>query len=120
VWTYEQATGILRDPTGKLVGTGYSGAPGFVNDWQHEEVHGVGPCPRGVYTFGPAHDDGHLGTLVMDLTPVPPFDAYGRTLLRIHGDNPRGDQSASNGCIVQGHTARTALDASTDRQIQVV
>lgn len=120
MWTYVQATGHYYDPDGTLLGTGYSGAPGHVNDAASERLHDLGPCPRGEYTFGDAYNDPRLGPAVMALTPVPPFDAYGRTLLRIHGDNGRADQSASDGCLVAPPDIRDAMDASDDRLIQVV
>jgi len=55
----------------------------------------------------------------MALDPVAPFTAYGRTLLRIHGDNFEGNQTASDGCIILPRFVREKLDASTDRALQV-
>ena len=120
MWTYTQSNGEMQDPTGAVVGAGYSGAPQHVNDASAEQIPGVGPCPRGLYTFGPSWTDGHLGTVVMALTPVAPFDAYGRSLLRLHGDNALGNQSASEGCIIMPHDVRVNMDASTDRELLVV
>lgn len=120
MWIYKQATGELFDPEGELVGVGYSGAPGHVNDTAAEEIPAVGPCPRGLYRFSRSFEDGHLGKIVMALSPVAPFNAFHRFLLRIHGDNAKGNRSASEGCIVLGKALRMMMDASTDRLLQVV
>lgn len=120
MWTYTQATGELFDPDGALVGVGYSGAPGHVNDTAAEEIKGVGPCPRGLYTFSKSFDDGHLGPIVMALSPVAPFDAFHRSLLRIHGDDAKLDRSASHGCIILARDYRLLMDASADRLLMVV
>jgi hypothetical protein len=119
-WTYKQALGFLTDPLGNLVATGYSGHPPHVNDGDAEQIHDVGPCPRGYYTMGVAYDDPHKGPDVIPLTPVAPFDAFGRTGLLIHGDNFNGDQSASHGCIIMPHPARILLKNSSFRELWVL
>ncbi len=115
MWRYEQATGKLYRGDVDLIGTGYSGQPPRVNDTSAEAIRDVGPCPRGRYTVGQAHPDGDLGPVVMNLTPVAPFDALGRTDLRIHGDSLKRPGYASHGCIVLGRAIRDRMaDAVAD------
>jgi hypothetical protein len=107
-FTYQQTTGrFSRD--GTLIGIGYSGHGAGLNNPQMEAVHGVGPIPAGPWTIGPAHADGALGPIAMNLDPVAPFDAHGRTLFRIHGDNDLLNHTASDGCIVLGPAYRRQI-----------
>jgi Protein of unknown function (DUF2778) len=110
-FTYEQTTGRFSQD-GNLVGIGYSGNTAGLNNPAEERTPDVGPIPAGNWTIGPAHTDGHLGPVVMNLDPVPPFDAFGRTLFRIHGDNDLMNHSASDGCIVLGPAYRTHIAAA--------
>jgi hypothetical protein len=110
-FTYEQTTGrFSRD--GELIGIGYSGHAEGLNNPAEEQVVGVGPIPAGDWTIGPAHSDGKLGPVVMNLDPAAPFDAYGRSLFRIHGDNDLLNHSGSDGCIVLGPTYRHQVAAA--------
>ncbi|MFI4973823.1 MAG: tlde1 domain-containing protein [Caulobacterales bacterium] len=110
-FTYQQTTGRFTQ-NGNLIGIGYSGNGAGLNNPAEEQTHGVGPIPAGPWTIGVAHTDGHLGPIVMNLDPVPPFDAFGRTLFRIHGDNDLMNHSASDGCIVLGPAYRTQIAAA--------
>lgn len=60
------------------------------------------------------------GPLVAHLTPVPPFDALGRTGLMMHGDNQLLNHSASKGCIVAAKFIREQVSESEDRILEVV
>jgi hypothetical protein len=121
-FTYEQSTGrFSRD--GALLGIGYSGNGAGLNNPALEADEGVGPIPAGDWTIGPAHTDGHLGPIVMNLDPIPPFDAFGRTLFRIHGDNDLMNHTASAGCIILGPSYRTQISvavAAGDNALSVV
>ena len=46
------------------------------------------------------------------LDPFPSNDMYGRSGFYIHGDNPRGDKSASEGCIILARPIREAVEKS--------
>jgi len=118
-WTYHQSTGVLEH-NGQPVATGYSGAPGSVNNPDQEAVHNVGPIPRGAYTIGPleAHH-GHLGPNVLHLTPFG-HQAHGRTRIYIHGDNSLGNRSASEGCVILPPAVRTSIGNSRDNTLEVV
>jgi hypothetical protein len=107
-FTYQQSTGRFSR-NGALIGVGYSGHGAGLNNPAMEGAAGVGPIPAGHWKIEPARDGGHLGPLVMDLDPVPPFNAHGRTLFRIHGDNGHGDHSASDGCIILDHPFRQQI-----------
>src|SRR5271154_1996564 len=121
-FTYQQTTGRFSH-NGALVGIGYSGHGDGLNNPAMEAVHGEGPIPAGPWTIGPAHNDGHLGPVVMNLDPNPPFNALGRTLFRIHGDNDLMNHSASDGCVILGpayrHQIATAV-AGGDNQLTVI
>jgi hypothetical protein len=110
-FTYSQSTGKFSQ-NGNRIGFGYSGHGRGLNEPTMEGVVGVGPIPAGHWTIGPAHADGRLGPVVMNLDPVPPFNALGRSLFRIHGDNGKGDHSASDGCIILGPVYRKQIAAA--------
>jgi Protein of unknown function (DUF2778) len=110
-FTYSQSTGrFSRD--GVLIGGGYSGHGAGLDDPAMEQVADVGPIPAGDWTIAKARDRGHLGPTVMDLAPVAPFAAFGRTLFRIHGDNPAANHTASDGCIILEPQFRTRIAAA--------
>lgn len=117
-WTYHSDTGKLYNPAGAFLATGYSGLDGGRNNPEMEDIHGIGPIPRGRYKIGPAHLDGKLGPVVMNLDPIPPFDALGRTDFRIHGDNSTHD--ASHGCVILPPWIRKAVSNSGDHILEVL
>ena len=121
-FTYQQTTGRFSR-NGATIGIGYSGHGPGLNNPAEEAVHGVGPIPAGPWTIGEAHEDGKLGPIVMNVDPVAPFDAHGRTLFRIHGDNDLLNHTASDGCIILGPTYRreiAAAVASGDNGLTVI
>jgi len=110
-FTYSQSTGrFSRD--GVLIGIGYSGHGAGLDNPAMQAVADVGPIPAGDWTIAGARDGGHLGPMVMDLAPVAPFAAFGRSLFRIHGDNPAANHTASDGCIILGPAYRTQIAAA--------
>lgn len=119
MWTYRQSNGVLsRD--GNKIGVGYSGHAEGLNNHALEADPGVGPIPCGVWKVGPAHDSPHTGPVTMDLDPTPPFDAHGRTLFRMHGDNKAGNESASRGCIIMARAIRLTVANSGDHDLTVI
>ena len=122
MWTYQQSTGKLGHD-GVLVGTGYAGAPNAVNDPDKQNIHAVGPIPRGMWTIGPAFTDPHLGPLAMHLTPAASTETFGRTAFLIHADRrdfATHPQQASEGCIIMPNYVRQIVAASDDRSLEVV
>jgi RHS repeat-associated protein len=126
LWEYAQATGVLtyiNDQSGerRVVATGYAGHGNGVNNPAMEDVANIGPIPQGRWTIGASRDDpGGLGPTVMNLDANEGTDTHGRDLFRIHGDNSRCDQSASEGCIILGPAARQEIANSGDNQLIVV
>jgi len=117
-WSWRQAAGRLeRD--GKTVAMGYSGHGEGLNNPEMEAAAGVGPIPRGRWRIGPAERHPRLGPVAMPLTPDG-HDAHGRTAFFIHGDNSRGDQSASHGCIILPRSVRQEIAAGDDRELEVL
>ena len=117
-WRWVQSTGQLsRD--GNAEGYGYSGAGEGKNNPAMQEVHNVGPIPRGLYTIEPPVDTKTHGPYVMWLEPDPENDMCGRSAFGIHGDSKVEPGSASEGCIVLDRVVRERIWASGDRQLEV-
>lgn len=119
MWTYNQKTGeLLRD--GNYVDTGYAGIGDGWNNPDMDHVEMVGPLPRGRYTIGSLIKNGrHMGSNVMFLTPSPENEMHGRSAFYIHGDNPDGNHTASNGCIILGRNTRFLIAQSGDNELEV-
>lgn len=120
MWTYEQATGVLRNHLGMRCGTGYSGAPGHVNVPMDQTLKNLGPIPRGRYTVAAPVDTKTHGPYVLWLTPDPMNAMYGRSAFGIHGDSVVHPGTASEGCIILPRAVREQLWASGDHELQVV
>jgi hypothetical protein len=118
-WIYHQRTGRLEHD-GVSVASGYSGAPGAVNNPDREFEFLIGPIPRGNYTIGALQlNGGHMGQNVIPLTPIG-HNGHGRSGFFIHGDSIRRPGTASQGCIVLPLDVRTRINSSRDRVLQVV
>src|ERR1035438_5349284 len=100
--TYQQSTGQLQSSTGDLIDTGYSGHGDGVNNPAMENVEEVGPIPAGLWNMVDftveKYED--KGPDVIHLSPAAGTDTYGRSGFLMHGDNSKGDHSASKGCII--------------------
>lgn len=110
MYTYNPWTGDLsRD--GKHMAVGYSGAGAGRNNPNFEQVHSIGPTPRGAYalTLEPAGSHPRLTDPVFRLHPKP-GNPEQRPGLLIHGDN--ATHTASEGCTILDHATRVAI-AST-------
>lgn len=118
-WTYEQATGEMRQDK-ELVATGYSGAGICKNDPEAQDVHNMGPIPRGTYEIGEPNDTKTHGPYVLRLTPDPTNEMEGRAGFLIHGDSVVHPGTASEGCIILGKLTRQAIWESGDHQLEVV
>jgi RHS repeat-associated protein len=129
LWLYQQSTGNLysegNNPSATtFVGSGYSGAVGYQNNGAIESLGSVGPIPTGNYTIGAqgtyTTNSGKVLTGAMTLTPKPGNWPYGRSGFLIHGDNRRGDRSASEGCVILGPSLRNMIGDSADATFKVV
>lgn len=56
----------------------------------------------------------------MNLDPDSSNNMFGRDAFRIHGDNSRGDQSASQGCIILHPNIRNQISNSGDNILHVI
>jgi hypothetical protein len=135
VWTYEQATGKLRNPNGDVIGRGYAGrdidaAGNFVggkNNPAKENIENVGPLPCGIYAADRMElIHAVLGKFAIHLKPDQTTEArivaYGRQPLSffVHGDSLEHPGASSDGCIVQALSVRRQLWNCEDRTLQVV
>lgn len=123
-WEYSQSTGALYyiDECGNrsYIGAGYSGHGAGLNNPNMQDVRNTGPIPQGNWTIGRQHDSTTLGPHVMALSAQPGTDTFGRSGFYIHGDNSRGDQSASHGCIILPRNIRDRIANSGDDELVVV
>ncbi|WP_084084416.1 RHS repeat-associated core domain-containing protein [Cupriavidus sp. USMAA2-4] len=126
-WVYSQSTGQLThvDSNGNStnVGNGYAGHGEGVNNPDMQSATNVGPIPQGTYSIGQQQNNTTgSGTNLpgsMRLTPDPSNTMYGRGGFLIHGDNSRGDRSASEGCIIMNRGVRNQIGGSGDNVLRV-
>ncbi|KYQ89456.1 hypothetical protein DLAC_10125 [Tieghemostelium lacteum] len=121
-WTYSQTTGRISGVfQGKpYTAQGYSGRGIYKNVPEYQYVKNQGPIPQGTYTIGKPHVSVKTGRYVMDLTPNPNNNMFGRSDFQIHGDSILDPGNASNGCIVLSHDARVTIYTSGDLILTVV
>ena len=120
-WQYSQSQGIISRNGQVILGGGYAGNGLGLNNPGAQDQHNVGPLPQGHYLMTALVDSPKTGIATIILDPDPGTEMYGRSAFRIHGDNGRDDQSASDGCIVAGHAAdREAIWATQDHALEVV
>ncbi len=118
-WKYEQATGMLS-LNEREVSIGYSGAAEGKNNPELQDVQNIGPIPAGLYVIGEPRDTETHGPFVLDLTPDPDNEMFGRSAFLMHGDSKSHPGTASKGCIIQPRTVREYVVESGDRQLVVV
>lgn len=110
VWYYFIASGAFSRPFSTVpVFIAYSGKGTFRDDPTATALKGQGPIPVGMYRALNPRDHPTLGPVAIPLEPHPATETYGRGGFYIHGDNGRGDFSASSGCIVVQRSARIAV-----------
>lgn len=85
-----------------------------------QDVPDVGPIPQGTYDIGSQYYNGHTGPGTMNLDPTEGTNTFGRDAFRIHGDNSRGNHSASHGCVVMPPNTRNQINNSGDNVFEVV
>lgn len=116
-------THVGADGTRKTVAVGYSGIGDGLDNPAAQSEENVGPIPTGNWTIGPQADHHETGgrTLwgAMRLTPAL-GNSTQRTQFYIHGDNAKGNHSASDGCVVLPKTARDVIARSGVKSLKVV
>jgi hypothetical protein len=110
---------MLR-PDGSLLGGGYSGKGSGLNNPAKQYIPRVGPIPQGRYRIEAPRTSARTGRYAMPLTPLPGTDTKGRAFFQMHGDNAKGNRSASSGCIILPMALRQAIWASGVRELVVV
>ena len=88
---------------------GYAGRGVGLNAPGASGIAGLGPLPAGDYVVGRPVDHPRLGPLAFPLVPDRGNMMFGRSGFMIHGDNRKGDRSASSGCIILDRPHREAL-----------
>ncbi len=119
-WTWDQSAGTMTDPDGKFLAGGYSGKRSGMNNPAKQHMRAYGPIPQGMWRIGTPRRSTRTGPHVMDLTPMPGTETFGRSAFQIHGDNGKGNRSASSGCIILGPQFRTAIGRSPVKLLKVV
>lgn len=119
-WTWDQSAGTLSDPDGKFVAGGYSGKRSGINNPAKQNQRAYGPIPQGLWRIGGLRRSAKTGPNIMDLTPEPGTNTFGRSAFQIHGDNGRGNRSASSGCIILAPQVRTMIGRSPVKLLRVV
>ena len=124
MWIYAQGSGELsRDDDDTVVSIGYSGSGEGKNNPAMQQIHDVGPIPRGIWHIGePEAVDvvGPHGPFVLPLTPAEGTPTFERLGFLIHGDSLAHVGSASHGCIILNRHVREAIAASHDQLLKVV
>ncbi len=85
-----------------------------------QAARGVGPTPLGSYDVGAPHHSNNTGAYSMNLDPQAGTNTFGRTLLRIHGDNPHHLGQSSDGCIILHLSTRQSIWNSADHVLTVI
>lgn len=117
---YEQSTGRWLDPTGKLLGVGYSGKGWGKNQPATQSVPNIGPIPEGLYLIGSPRDTITHGPFVLPLTADPANRMFDRKGFLVHGDSIVNPGEASEGCIILFIVARRGIATSDDNLLQVI
>jgi hypothetical protein len=119
-WTYSQKTGELQRD-GRPVAAGYSGAGEGKNNPAMENVHNVGPIPKGQWTIvGPPVNTEEHGPYVLGLRPSAETPTFGREGFLLHGDSKEFPGCASQGCVIMPRPVREQVWKSGDADLHVV
>ena len=117
-WIWDQSAGRLTNPDGRFQATGYSGAGIGINNPDLQDKVRTGPIPRGLWQIHAPINSRNIGPYALPLTEIGEFTK--RSLFRIHGDNVRGDRSASHGCIILPRNVRELIWKSGVHILEVV
>lgn len=110
LFSYDQRTGEFFDADLVILGVGYSGRLLGINNPDMEDVVSTGPIPRGIWEVARPFHSVTKGPLTFALKYLCGGGGrFGRNGFLIHGDNGRGDRSASEGCIVLSRECRESI-----------
>lgn len=116
-WIYYQSSGKL-ELSGNIIATGYSGAIGYKNNPDKQNLKSLGPIPKGRYRIGTPRNSASTGPYILPLTPIN-HTAYGRSDFQIHGDSLRTPGAASSGCIIMPKSVRERIVNSGINTLEV-
>jgi hypothetical protein len=120
-WKWDQKKGQLLNDSGVWVANGYSGYKDGKNNPQMQDVHDVGPIPKGVWQIeAMVVDGGHMGPHVLPLRPMPGTETFGREGFFIHGDSIHDPGDASRGCVILPLWVRAEIAASGNNTLVVI
>lgn len=121
MWTYSQTTGHLGNDTLHAGETAYSGSctGGGKNNPLKQDVHDIGPLPRGIYAIQAPYNSLILGPYALFLLPDLTNEMFGRSGFYMHSDSIHHPGCASEGCIVCSITIRKQLWTSGDHVLEV-
>lgn len=119
-WCYNQANGSLSKDGALVTDAGWSGHDAGRNNSAMEADADIGPIPRGAYYIQPAIDSEKLGPVALRLIPNDATNTYGRTGFFIHGASVLDPEESSHGCIILPRPVRIAINASQDKDLEVV
>lgn len=97
----------------------YAGKGMWINDPASTDEVSRGPLPAGAYRLHKPVRHPRLGPLSFRLEAIPGVEMFGRSGFFIHGDNARGDRSASSGCIIANKAAREVIQRLLVREPQL-
>jgi hypothetical protein len=127
---YSQKDGTLMDMEDQLVGKGYSGAPGNVNDPDSQGKKDQGVIPEGTWIIGEVTESSkdtrgkgeNLIHLKPDAATTERVRAMGRdpNTFYIHAGKINGERTASQGCIIMDKDKRKTLRELQGAKIRVV
>jgi hypothetical protein len=101
-FTFFQSAGKFCNDDTKKCTPSYSGFMGETDQTKKDR----GPAPEGKYTVeNSCSGKGER----CNLKPSSSNEMFGRTHIQIHGDNGKGDQSASHGCIILNKADRANI-----------
>ena len=119
-----QGGGTIKSSLGVFVAMCWAGCGIGKNNPSMQEVHDIGPLPRGLYRVGP-WEEMHpgLGPMVAHLEMVS-GESFGRSGFYFHGpaNDPAKYGQESHGCVVVAHAGREIVKsfAPEGSLIQVV
>jgi hypothetical protein len=90
-WTFFKSSGKICKTDTTDCRPAYSGQPGETDQTKKNK----GPTPDGDYTLGEPK-----GNMRFPMIPDKSNNMHNRNAFQIHGDNGKGNKSASEGCIV--------------------
>ena len=119
MWYFSQRTGIIKHNDEEIT-QGYAGNGLGKNNPDMQNVHNVGPLPRGLYRIQkPIQQDIKVGHYAIPLAPSMDNQMFGRSAFMWHGDSMAHPGEASEGCIVSSLSARIDAWESGDHDLTV-